>query len=436
MDRKITIKELKKFKKQYHKNPANKIIENVITRVGIDEACFNHETLIENQNLFNIETSLGSVQNQRQSARCWCFAGTNLIRGNIAENMNVDIKDFNLSNVYISFYDRLEKFNNAYENLFTAENLDPDYLNEEEYFLSTEGGWYQTFATLVTKYGLVPSNYMPETHDSLSSNRLNILLQEKLKYDASIIIGLRKEKKSIEELREIKEKMLAEVYEILCKVLGEPPEEFTLEYKDKDKKIIRIENMTPIAFKEKYLTLDVNDFIVLRNLEHEKRKFYQIYQDKRIFLSLEKPRTYLNVPMDELKKVAIKQLKDNIPVWFACPANKMWNRKEWILDTRNYNYQDILGMKWMDKKTQNTFYELPASHAMSIVGVHLVENEPVRWKIEDSYGKDKGNSQFIIMNDNYFEEKTVYVAIHKKYLTKKMLDCLDQKPIIIGIHEM
>ena len=90
----------------------------------------------------------------------------------------------------------------------------------------------------------------------------------------------------------------------------------------------------------------------------------------------------------------------------------------------------------MDKKTQNTFYELPASHAMSIVGVHLVENEPVRWKIEDSYGKDKGNSQFIIMNDNYFEEKAVYVAIHKKYLTKKMLDCLDQKPIIIGIHEM
>ena len=258
---------------------------------------------------------------------------------------------------------------------------------------------------------------MPETHDSLSSNRLNILLQEKLKYDASIIIKLRKENKSIEELREIKEKMLEEVYEILCKVLGEPPGEFTLEYKDKDKKIIRIENMTPITFKEKYLTLDVNDFIVLRNLEHEKRKFYQLYQDERIFLSLEKPRTYLNVPMDELKKVAIKQLKDNIPVWFACPANKMWNRKEWILDTRNYNYQDILGMKWMDKKTQNTFYELPASHAMSIVGVHLVENEPVRWKVEDSYGKDKGNSQFIIMNDNYFEEKAggdIYEIVNLK----------------------
>ena len=84
MDRKITIKELKNFKKQYHKNSTNKIIENVITRVGIDEACFNHETLIENQNLFNVETSLGSVQNQSQSGRCWCFAGTNLIRGNIA----------------------------------------------------------------------------------------------------------------------------------------------------------------------------------------------------------------------------------------------------------------------------------------------------------------------------------------------------------------
>ena len=92
MKKEITEKDIAVFSGRYHQIPANKIIENAITRSGIDEVCFDRKTLLENQNIFNIETDLGSAQNQKQSGRCWCFAGTNLIRGNIAKNMNIDIK--------------------------------------------------------------------------------------------------------------------------------------------------------------------------------------------------------------------------------------------------------------------------------------------------------------------------------------------------------
>ena len=436
MKKEITMKELEHFQKKYHEDPTNKLIENAITRSGIDDVCFNRETLIENQNVFNVETELGSVQNQKNSGRCWCFAGTNMIRGNIAKNMNIEVKDLALSNVYLTFYDRLEKFNNAYENLFTVENLDYDYLLQEYYLMCSEGGWYESFSNLVTKYGILPASYMPESHDSIASNRLNNILQEKLKYDANTIIELRAKNTPIEKLRKEKERMLSEVYEILCKVLGEPTKEFTLEYQDKDKKKIRIEHMTPMKFKKQYLTIDPNDFVLLKSIDHYKKNYYQKYQDERAYGATMKNFEYINVPLEELEKAAIKQLKDNIPVWFACPTNKMWNRKEWILDMRNYNYFDTLGMKKMDRKTSYNFHDIPSSHAMSFVGVHLIDRKPVRWKVENSWGNEKDTKQYLIMNQNYFEERVTAIAVHKKYLSAKVKKCLDQTPIIINIHEL
>ena len=48
----------------------------------------------------------------------------------------------------------------------------------------------------------------------------------------------------------------------------------------------------------------------------------------------------------------------------------------------------------------------------------------------------KIKEMFIVMNNNYFEQKVTSVAIHKKYLTEKIKKCLNQEPIIIGIHEL
>lgn len=436
MKKEITLKDIENFRKEYNENPANKLIENAITRVGIDDACFNRQTLIDNQDIFNIETDLGKSTDQKQSGRCWCFASTNMIRSNIAKNMNVELKDLELSNNYIVFFDKLEKINTLYENLLTVENTDYDYLLKEHYLSNEEGGRFEYAASMINKYGLVPLSYMPESHDSISSNRLQRILLEKIKYDANILLSLKKDKTSIQDLRKKKEEMLSEVYEILCKVLGEPTKELTLEYIDKDKKKIRIEHMTPLQFKDKYLTLNLNDFINLTSFVHYKKEFYKKYQYDRLWGSVSTPIEYINIPMEDLQKAAIKQLKDNIPIYFSTLTTKMWNRKEWILDSRNFNYLDTLGMKKMNREIGFNFHDIPSSHAMNFVGVHVIDNKPLRWKVENSWGTEKGVKQYIIMNNNFFEDYIFEVAIHKKYLTKKILNCLDQKPIIIKMDEL
>ena len=40
------------------------------------------------------------------------------------------------------------------------------------------------------------------------------------------------------------------------------------------------------------------------------------------------------------------------------------------------------------------------------------------------------------MSDNDFVERVTTVAIHKKYLTAKIKKCLEQEPIIVGVHEL
>lgn len=436
MKKEITLKNIESFRKKYRSNPQNKLIENAITRVGIDDACFNRETLIENQNIFNIETPLAKVTDQKQSGRCWCFAGTNMIRNNIADNMNTDLKDLELSNNYLAFFDKLEKLNTLYENILSVDNMDYDYLLQEYYLSYSEGGNFQYFTNMVNKYGILPLSYMPESHDSVSSNRLNTILLEKAKNDVSTLINLRKKKKSIQKLREEKEKMLSEVYELLCKTLGEPTTEFTLEYIDKDKKKIRIENMTPLEFKDKYLTIDLNEFVILTSFQHYKKKYYQKYRMSRLYGSTKDKFEYINVPMNDLQKYTIKQLKEQVPVWFSCSTKKMWNRKEWILDSRNFNYTDTLGMKTMDRETGFNFHDILSNHAMIFVGAHVIDHKPLRWKVENSWGSENGIKQYIIMNNNFFEDYIYSVVIHKKYLSKKILKCLDQEPIIFGINEI
>lgn len=44
---------------------------------------------------------------------------------------------------------------------------------------------------------------------------------------------------------------------------------------------------------------------------------------------------FLNVPLDELKRVTIESIKDGIPVWFGCDVAKESDRKK-VLWTLSY----------------------------------------------------------------------------------------------------
>lgn len=116
----IKLDDIKDFSKKYNTNPKNKQIENKITKEGLIKACINKNIIEENQAIFNIELSETKRYNQKESLRCWAFSGFNMIKRNMAENLNINIMDFELSNNYVAFFHRLEKANLAYEKVINS----------------------------------------------------------------------------------------------------------------------------------------------------------------------------------------------------------------------------------------------------------------------------------------------------------------------------
>lgn len=431
MDNQISIEQIKMFSKKYNEDTQNKVIEKNITEKGLEAACISGEVIKENERIFNIELPDCKRQDQSESHRCWIYAGLNTLKYNISKNLNIDINELDLSTNYIAFFDRLEKANKAYENAINLNNLDFDYINKENIFryAGSEGGRWEYFVAIINKYGLVPRNIMPDTFETKNWEKLERVYTEKVVKDVLKLLKLKEKNISIDELRKIKERFIGENYSILSKILGEPKYEFTYEYKDINNEEQKIENITPLQFKEKFLSLKVEDFVSIGNVPMYNKEYYKIYRKK--YMGGVGNAEFLNLPINEIKELVINQLKDSIPVYMGVNITKFRDDKSGVLDTRLYNYKEMLGIESLTKEEALNMYNIRYHHAMIFCGVHLVNNKPIRWKIEDSYGDKEKFNGYYIMNDNYFDEFVINIVIDKKYLNEKQLKGLEQEPIEI-----
>lgn len=438
MEDQISLEQLENFRKVYNSEKTNKIIENAITNNGLENACINRDIIIENQPIFNVELPESKRYDQKDSWKCWIFGGLNLIKYNIAKNLDMNVMDLELSSNHISFYDKLEKSNNVYENVINLENTEFDYLckNEVLKFCVSEGGYWDMFVSIVNKYGIIPYSYNFDAVESTAVQRVEYLYTEKIKKDVLKLIELKKSKVDINSLRKEKDKFLQENYTLLCKIYGEPLTKFDFEYKDKDGNYKRIKNLTPIEFKNKFLDLKLENFVTIGNTPMYNKEYYKIYQKKYLGNIYEKSYVkYLNLPIEDLKELTIKQLKDNIPVYMGAHILKFRDKKSGVLDIRLYNYEDTLKMKRLSKEESLNLYDISMHHIMSFTGVNLVDDKPQRWKVENSYGDKEKVNGYYIMNDNFFDEFVLSVVIDKKYLSENQLKLLDQKPIEFAVEE-
>ncbi len=55
MKEQISLEQISKFNEEYNKNRNNKIIENSITKNGLENTCIDRQIIMENQPVFNIE---------------------------------------------------------------------------------------------------------------------------------------------------------------------------------------------------------------------------------------------------------------------------------------------------------------------------------------------------------------------------------------------
>lgn len=435
MSKEITLQLVQEFNKKYKSNPKNKLMESIISSNGIKNVALNKEAVQRNKNIFSIELPRVKITNQKKSYRCWAFAGLNLLKREIVKNLNLDLENFELSQNFIIFYDKLEKANNFYEtviNFKDKELLDREMLEVLVWALY-EGGHWQYFCELVKKYGVVPKTIMPETKDSEDSEVLTGILSTKIRKDAIKLRKLLSEEVNINELRSVKQQMLQEVYDILCKTLGEPPNKFRYEYIDNGKKYNIINNLTLIEFYEKYVDTYVDDYAVLGNVPMHNKEFNKLYKERDYISSLVEGTNhyFLNLEINDIKTLVIKSLKNSEPVYFGCNIRKMNDRDLEIFDDEIYQFDKILGLDLgMSKAESLDFREIRIQHMMVFVGVNIVRNKAERWKVENSWGDEKQNKGFYVMNDNFFDKYVVECVINKKYLTDKQLELLNQEPII------
>lgn len=293
-----------------------------------------------------------------------------------------------------------------------------------------DGGQWDMMVGLVRKYGVVPESAMPENAQSCSTDKFLSAVNSKLRNDMIELQAMVREGK---ETQKRKEEMLAAYFRALCIVYGQPPKAFDFAYEDKDKKYHVDYNLTPLEFYEKYVGLALEDYVSIIHAPTADKPYDRTYTVKYIGNIIGRQVLYLNLPMQELKKLTIAQMQDGEPVWFGSDCSKYGGGKTGVWDQDSYVYEQMLGLELtMDKAQRLDFGDSAMNHAMLLTGVNLnQQGKPDRWKIENSWGEDVGRKGYFVASDKWFDEFTYQVIINKKHLSAEQLAALKQEPIVL-----
>lgn len=85
------------------------VLTRAITKNGIEAASFDNQAASRLARTFSVELPTGKVSNQKHSGRCWEFSLLNTLRHKFATRYHV--KDFELSQNYLFFWDKIERAN-------------------------------------------------------------------------------------------------------------------------------------------------------------------------------------------------------------------------------------------------------------------------------------------------------------------------------------
>ena len=433
MSKKISLNQVEKYQEEFESCSDCRISMNALTRSKLDDVTMDWDiSRTIDHNYSNIvKYEMPKVTNQKGSGRCWGFAALNLMR--IEFSKKYDLQGFEFSQSYFMFFDKLEKSNYFLENILST--LDLEFNSRLIMHLLDspiqDGGQWDMFVNLMDKYGIVPQSVMPETVHTSMSRPMNVLITRTLRKFASILRNEYKEGASIKDLREIKVKMMSSIYKMLCNFIGQPPTSFNWETRTKKKKFIRYENITPSDFYNKMSGINLKNKVCLIHCPMSDKQYNKLYTVKYLGNVVEgQIIQYLNVPIEELKKAAVKSIENDEAVWFGCDVGKMFHRDLGVMIDGLYDYNSFFGVDSnMDKATKLEYGDSQMTHAMLFTGVNLVKNKPTKWRVENSWGAKSGDKGYFLMSDDWFDEYNYEVVIDKKYLSKKILSLFNQKPI-------
>ena len=141
---------------------------------------------------------------------------------------------------------------------------------------------------------------------------------------------------------------------------------------------------------------------------------------------------YLNIPVKEMKDVTQRLLENGTPVWMGCDVGQQMDRERGLWDAKLFDTQELYGVSYgMDKAARLHHRQTMMTHAMLFTGVDVVDGQPRRWRVENSWGDGNGVKGYYTMNDNWFDEYMFEIAAPAESLTETMREALKTQPIVL-----
>ncbi|KAL4889316.1 peptidase C1B, bleomycin hydrolase [Aspergillus ambiguus] len=443
----ISPSQLRDWEESLLQDPKNRLAITTLATTPYTTLLQSQRTLRTDTQIFNTKIPLeGSpITNQRSSGRCWLFAATNIFRIPLMNRYH--LADFELSQAYLFYWDKIEKANYFLEQIVATASLDLSSRLVQTLLQDpvTDGGQWDMLANIVRKYGLVPHALYPDRVNAQASAKMDWLVTAKLREQALRLRRLVRDKQGATAAAVVareKDAALREIHALITLMLGPPPrpdEEFVWECVDAGSGRARRVVDTPRGFAEKAFAMaatrrgEVDPTSMISLVNDPRNGFGRLMTVDRLGNVVEgQPITYVNVDMKTIKTAAISMLRAGYPVFFGCDVGKFSDSALGVMDAELWDlelgFNVTLGMSKAERLSSG---ETAMTHAMVLTAVHVEEGKPVRWRVQNSWGDQVGDKGWFVMTDRWMDEFTFQVVVDPRFVSKEVRDILSQEPTVL-----